>query len=129
MGTKVSWLKQIGTDLLNGLKVFGKVGNFLLPIAGAALEATFPALAPEIGFLEQATKVVVDAESFGQANGLTGAQKLAGAAPQVQQLILDSAAFVGKKIGDPAAFAKACAEITSGIADAWNAVEAQPAKS
>lgn len=127
--TKTSWLKQIGSDLLTGLKVFGKVGSFLLPIAGGALETMFPTFSPEIGFLEQATKVVVDAESFGQANGLTGAQKLAGAAPQVQQLVLDSTAFLGKKIADPVAFAKACADITSAIADAWNAVEAQPAKS
>lgn len=130
MGTaKPSWLKQIGSDLLKGLKVFGKVGNFLLPIAGAAVETIFPAAAPVIGFLEQATKVVVDVESFGQVTGATGEQKLAAAAPQVQQLVLDSAAFAGKKIADPEAFSKACTAITSAIADAWNAVEAQPAKS
>lgn len=126
---KTSWLKQIGSDLLKGLKVFAKVGSFLLPVAGATLETMFPAAAPEIGFLEQATKVVVDAEAFGQVTGANGAQKLAAATPQVQQLILDSAAFAGKKISDPAAFSKACTAITSAIADAWNSVEAQPAKS
>lgn len=126
MGTKTSWLKQIGSDLVKGLKVFAAAGKYILPVVGGVVSTMDPALAPVIGFLENATRVVVDAEAFGQVNGLTGAQKLAGATVQVQQLVLDSTAFAGKKIADPQAFSKAISNLTSAIADAWNAVEPEP---
>lgn len=128
MGNKVSWLKQIGQDIVKGLKVFATVGKDLLPVAGGVIETLDPALTPVVGFLERATTVVVDAEAIGTANALSGPQKLAGATPLVQQLVLDSTAFAGKKIADPEGFAKAIAQLTSALADAWNCVEAEPAK-
>jgi hypothetical protein len=78
--------------------------------------------------IEKGSNMIQLAEAFGQAAGLAGPQKLAAAAGPMAQILLNSAAFAGKKIADPDLFKAGATKIASGLADCLNAVDENEVK-
>lgn len=68
-------------------------------------------------------KIVQQAEVFGAALSLPGADKLKGAIPAASQILLQSELLAGRKIKDEAKYAAAVATITGGIADLLSSLD------
>lgn len=74
--------------------------------------------------LQHVAAVVQQAEVFGQALSLPGADKLKAAAPAVAQIVLQSALLANHAIEDPALFAQGCTKLADGMADILNSLKA-----
>lgn len=113
----MSFLKKFGQVLL-------KVTQILTGF-GPILSQTVPQSAPVVDKLDQIVNIVMTIE--GAAAGavsagatLTGAQKLAAAAPFTAQIVRGIEALTGKNPKDEAKFEAAVNTITSGVADLLN---------
>jgi len=120
----LSWLKKTGQEVL---KIVG-VAIGLLPLLSEDPEiSNSPTATSTVDKLEQAMNAVITAEQMFAAasgpNAQTGSQKLAAATPFVATLVQDVLSGLpgSPRVKDSAAFAKACSEITGGLADALNA--------
>lgn len=125
LGRKLNWLEQAGLDLAKGLK-------FVLNETGTTAVNVVTGPATVIGDISKMVGVVKDVEALDatlKGTGLTSEQKLAGAAVNVQQIVLDSEFLFGKKIADQALFNKAIGEYTQATVDLAQSLEAQPAQS
>lgn len=80
------------------------------------------------GELQQGVSLIQMTEAFGQAAQLPGPQKLQAAAGPMAQIILQSAAFAGKKIKNPDLFKQGATKIADGLADCLNAVDENEVK-
>ena len=119
MTAKLNWLAQVGEDIEKGAKAV---------LGGATNVINMPGNA--IGDIKSMVNAVVTVEAIANTmeNGaLTGAAKLAAAAPLVQQIVQDSEFLYQKKIQNQAQFAKAIQEITQGMVDLAQSLEAHPA--
>jgi len=73
--------------------------------------------------LEQVRDIIIQAEVFGQALSLTGANKLEAAAPAVANLILQSTIMSGRKIDNPDLFRHGSKQMAAGMADILNSLK------
>lgn len=115
----MGFLANFGRILLK----FTAIAAGVAPLVSAAVPQASGAITLALSELQQIASIVQQAEVFGQALALPGAQKLTGAAPSVAQLILQSAILVGRKIKDPARFQRGVTAITSGMADVLSSLD------
>ena len=116
----MGFLGKLAAGLLKGVAI---VSGFQVPI-GALSPKAGSVIATVQADLNQIAGIITTVEVVGQVNGLTGAQKLTGAAPLVEQIVLSSSLLVGHKIADEAKFKAACAGIASNMADLLNSLHA-----
>lgn len=115
----MGFLARLGTIILK----FTEIAAGIAPIVSAAAPQAAPAITLVTSELTQIASVVQQAEVFGQALKLPGAQKLTGAAPSVAQIILQSALLANHKIADQARFTQGVNSIASGVADVLSSLE------
>ncbi len=117
----LTFLKKAGLDILKGISV----------VAGLAplLQATMPnesgVITKVASELELLKTLIIQIEAMGASlsTPMSGADKLKAAAPQVTQIILNSAMFAGHKIQDQQLANIGSEQIASGIANWLNALE------
>ena len=124
MGINWTFLKKIGAGILQGLKIATNV----LPTISQEIPATAGIIGKIQDGIDLIGGVIVSAEVMGQALNLPGTQKLTAAAPQVAQIILQSALLAGKKIADQAKFNAGCVKVADGFADILNSLSADEVK-
>lgn len=127
------------------MKSFLKKAGEIIVSAGAAVGSSNPLVSLLLGLvpkkyqgieqtavtdLTQLGQVVLTVESIGAALAtptgglpLTGAQKLAAAAPLVGRVILQSDLMTGKHIKDQALFTQAVSEFAQATVDLLNAID------
>ena len=138
-----SVLKEIGEDALKvtagisaGLPIVSEFAplftQFLSAKAGATVNATLAAAGGEI---TQIAGVIADVEATSSAlagkdpatgaiiPGLTGAQKLQAAVPDIGKIILDAYEAMGFVPGDSDLVAKGIAECAQGSVDVFNGMK------
>ncbi len=108
-------LSKIGAILLKVSQIV--VG--IAPFVPAAQQGTYQIISRD---LEQVSAVIIQAELFGQALSLPGAQKLQAASPAVAQIILQSSILANHKIANQPLFQAGCTKITDGMADVMNSL-------
>lgn len=122
----MSWLKKIGQDFIKVLPYILGIGGIVVPGLG---NSTAGVVAQRVlGDLNGIPNLIISAETLvkGVQGQKTGPQKLAAAAPLVQQLITTYVTenLPGSpKVKDQAGLAAAAAQITDGFAKALNAFE------
>lgn len=116
----MTFLSKLGSILL---KATGIITGFA-PLFTASIPGTKDdkIVGTVISDLQQVGSVVAQAEAFGQALSLTGAQKLTAAAGPAAQVILQSALLAGKKIANEELFKQGSQKVASGIADILNSI-------
>lgn len=130
----MSFLSKFGTVLH---KVEGVLTQFN-PLVGLAAGVVGEILPPDSkeqkvvqaipSDLQQGVSLIQLIEAAGQAAQLPGPQKLQMAAGPMAQIILQSAAFAGKKIANPDLFKQGAQKIADGLADCLNAVDESEVK-
>mgnify|MGYP001561276841 FL=1 len=117
----MGWLKKVGlivlkvTEIVSGL---GPIASALIP--GDKDDKVIRVVSAD---LAQIAAIIAQAEIFGQALGLPGAQKLTASAPAVAQIIMQSAILANHKIADPVKFKAGCTQVPSGMADILSSLE------
>ena len=118
----VKFLTTLGRVLLQGTAIFAGFA----PLA----ESAFPQQAGAIRIitkdLTQLADIIVQVEHAGQKLGMPGEQKLQMAAALFAPIILQSAMFSGRTIGDPALFQQGTEKLASGLADVLNSLHGNP---
>lgn len=128
----VSFLKRAGQIIEAGAQeaavfvpALAPFVNLLIPASKQAAAVSIETKAvSEITLLSNSvmqTEAMVNAIKAG-GTAVTGAQKAQAAGVAVTNILMNSEAMAGKKIGDPVAAQKAASTIAGGIADWWNAV-------
>lgn len=112
----MTFLAKFGAAVLKGIQIVSGVA----PFAQAAAPSSASAIAHVQSELALLAGVIQQAEVFGQALSLPGAQKLTAAAPAVAQVILSSSLMAGKKVNDAALFKSGAEKMASGLADILN---------
>ncbi len=115
-----TFLGKLGKALAQGLAIAAGVGPIIEPFLGSKVQT---AVTTGVNDLTSIGQLVATAEAMIQAPG-SGAAKLAAASPLVAQIISTSELVAGKKITNEALFTKACQEITGGVADLLNSLDA-----
>jgi hypothetical protein len=114
----MTFLKKLGSILLRATEI---AAGFA-PIA----QMSFPGQSDKIqtvsNDLAQIANIIVTVEAVGQSLNLPGAQKLQAAAPQVAQIILQSAVLSNHKIANTVLFQGGCQKIADGMADVLNSL-------
>jgi len=121
----MTFLQKLGKFLATGIKIAAEIAGvapLVAPLLGSAAPKVEQGVSTAVNDLTQIGQVVVQAEALIQTPG-SGASKLAGASPLVQQIIQTSQLLDGKKIGNPTLFAQGCSKITSGVADCLNSLD------
>lgn len=114
------FLKKVGDVIVKGVEVW----TGFEPIIASALPGTAGAAVQVVSKdLAEISNLVITAEAIGQASGLAGPAKAAAVGPLIGQLVVQTAPFLDKKIGDPVKFQAAMVTIAGGFADAWSAVD------
>ncbi len=108
----MKFLKKLGSIILKGAKLVLGIGSSL-PQGSSKI----------IDKLSEIMDVIIQAEVFGQALHLTGANKLVAAGQAVAQVILSSAILVNRKIDDKELFAHGATKMADGMADILNSLE------
>lgn len=127
-----SFLKKLGQVLAKGIAIAADVAG-LFPLVQPFLGSS--ATASKAGQIVQTAtndltsigQTVVTAEALIQAPN-SGSQKLAAAAPLVEQILKTSELVSGKHIANEAAFSAAAQKITSGVADLLNSLDQNAVK-
>jgi hypothetical protein len=115
----MGFLARLGSVILK----FTAIASGFAPMIAAAVPQASGAVTLVVSELQQIASIVQQAEVFGQALQLPGAQKLTGAAPSVAQLILQSALLANHKIADPVKFQAGVTQITAGMADVLSSLD------
>ena len=100
----MNFLSKLGLAIAKGLAIVSGIGSQSI-------------LAKVDSELNQLGIVIANVEALKTSLGLTGAQRLIAAAPQVEQIILASSLMAGKKIADEAKFRAAIIGLASNMAD------------
>lgn len=122
-GVRMNWksaLSKVGKvalEVTKQLPVYGPIVTALIP--GKKDDEILQTVMPTFELIGTA---IEQAERFGTALGLTGADKLKAAAVEVGQLVLSSALLAGKKIQDPVLYQRGCTKIADGMADIHNSI-------
>jgi hypothetical protein len=117
----MTFLKKLGEVVL---KVTGIVTGF-----GPGLAAIIPGTKDDVIIqkvsidLAEIAQIIQQAEVFGQALGLPGAQKLQAAAPAVAQIILQSSILAKHELANPVLFQQGCTKVADGMADVLNSLK------
>lgn len=109
----MNFLKKFGQVVLKITQVAMGVG----PLIQAAAPGSATAVSVVVAELQLLAGVIQQAEIFGQALSLPGAQKLTAATPAVAQMILQSSIMAGRQIADPVKFQAGCQQMAAGMAD------------
>lgn len=118
MNKAVTFLSKAGQIILQGIQIFMGVAPLITKQYPGAT-GTVSVVSKD---LTEIADAVVQAEAFGQALSLPGAQKLTAAVGPVTQIIMDSSIVAGKKIADPTLFASATKGLASSMADLLNSL-------
>lgn len=116
----MGWLKRVGQIALQIVVGIDTFGPMIKAIASDRVDRVVDVVGDKT---RQFVQVIAHAEMFGQALGLTGADKLTAATPAMAQVILSSDAMIGRKIKDPEKFKAGVAQITAGWADILNSLD------
>lgn len=132
MSKFTSFLKKAGQVLVAGAQIaeegipaLAPFVNLITPASKqAAVQTIESKVESEISLLSQS---VMTAETTANAlaqsgTAISGAQKAQIAAVGFTQVLMNSEAMAGKKIGDPVAAQAAAAKMAGAMADWWNAV-------
>lgn len=113
----MTFLKKLGSAILKGTAIVaGLAPMFVTSDKSGAVVNTISADLAQIGL------VISSMEAVGQSLNLKGPEKLTAAAPQVAQVILQSAMMVGKKVHDEVLFASGSKKFADGMADILNSL-------
>jgi hypothetical protein len=117
----MAFLKKLGQIVLKATEI---VAAFALPVSmsipGNKDDKIIQTISAD---LAQIAQIIAQAEVFGQALGLPGADKLKASAPAVAQIILQSSILVNHKIENPVLFQAGCMKIADGMADVLNSLK------
>lgn len=111
----MTWLSKVGSILLKVTQIVTGIAPFI----PAAQQGTYQIVSRD---LEQISAIITQAELFGQALSLPGAQKLTAATPAVAQVILQSSILANNKISNEVLFKQGCQKIADGMADVLNSL-------
>ncbi len=111
----MNFLAKLAAGIVKGLAIV----SGLQPLLPVQAQPVVGVVASELTLIAQ---VIAQVETFGQALGIPGPQKLIAAAPSVEQIILTSSLMVGKKIQDEAKFKQAVSGLASHMADLLSAL-------
>jgi hypothetical protein len=122
----MTFLSKLGQVIATAGKFFGgPVGTAI----GGAISAFLPkgsALAQNVQTAEdifmKVSGLVIQMEAFGAALNLTGQQKLDALVDPVVNLLLQSDAFTGKHIDNPALLREAATDLINGTVKAYNSI-------
>jgi len=119
----MSFLKKLGQILLSVAGVAAGVGPIVLPFLGSGKSQTIAGTV--VNDLTAIGSTIATVETaFAAVPGSTGAQKLQAAIPLISNIIKTSQLVSGKKIANQAMFTQACTEITQGMVDLLNSLDA-----
>jgi len=118
MSGVLTFLKKAGQIILQGAEIFTGFAPFLT----TAYPKSAGVVTTVSKDLTQISDAIVQAEAFGQALSLPGAQKLQAAVGPVSQIILDSSIVSGKQVADPVLFKQGAQKIADGMADVLNSL-------
>lgn len=114
----MTFLKKLGQIIVKGIGI----ATGLLPI----IQATVPQASGTIQVvskdLAEIGQIIVAVEAMGASLGLAGPDKLHAAAPQVVQILLQSALLANKPIANPQLLAQGAQKVADGMVDVLNAV-------
>ena len=116
-----TFLGKLGKYLAEGVAVASGLWPMVQPFFGSATKAQQIGTVV-INDLTSIASVVVQAEAILQQPG-SGAQKLAAAAPLVQNIIRTSELVSGHKIANEALFTQGCTDLTSAVAEILNSLD------
>ena|SRR5665213_666394 len=121
----MTFLKQLGLDVVNGLMIFEGFG----PLLGASVPGAAPVIATATNDVTKLLSIITGVEAVGASltPGLTGAQKLTAATPQVAQVFLSLESLAGLEQQDPTLFTTGAEQVASGIANILNSYKPKPA--
>jgi hypothetical protein len=117
----MSWLKKVGEIALKTTTIILGLGPVFKQYTDAHGDAQIDRILDKA---QEMQAVIVQAEIFGAALGLSGPDKLKAASAAMAQVILTSSVMAGKKIEKPELFATGCAKIADGWADVLNSLKA-----
>ena len=123
----MTFLKKLGTILLNVAGIATGVGPIIMPFLGSGKAAQVEGKV--VNDLTSIGSLIVQIETaFAAVPGSTGAQKLQAAIPLVANVIKTSEMVSGKKIANEALFTQAVTEYTQATVDLLNSIHADEAK-
>ena len=123
----MTFLKKLGTILLNVAGIATGVGPIIMPFLGSGKAAQVEGKV--VNDLTSIGSLIVQIETaFAAVPGSTGAQKLQAATPLVANVIRTSEMVSGKKIANEALFMQAVTEYTQATVDLLNSIHADEAK-
>ncbi len=127
MGGALTFLKKLGTILVNIAGVAVGIGPIIAPFLGSGKAAN--AVSTGVNDLTAIGSTIVQIETaFAAVSGSTGAQKLAASIPLVGNIIKTSELVVGKKIANEALFTKAVQEYAQATVDLLNSIHPDAAQ-
>lgn len=119
----MSFLKKLGLVLGQvGATAIG-IGPLVAPLFGAGGQRVTSVIATVVNDLTEIGKVVAAIEAALQ--GKEGADKFKAAVALVGPIIKTSQLVSGKKIADPALLQKGIEEVTQGVVDVLNSLDAE----
>lgn len=123
----MTFLKKLGTILVNLAGIAAGVGPIILPFLGSGKASQVASTA--VNDLTAVGQTIVQIETaFAAIPGATGPQKLAAAIPLVGNIIKTSELVSGKKIANEALFTQAVQEYTQATVDLLNSIDHNEAK-
>ena len=123
----MTFLKKLGTILLNEAGIATGVGPIIMPFLGSGKAAQVEGKV--VNDLTSIGSLIVQIETaFAAVPGSTGAQKLQAAIPLVANVIKTSEMVSGKKIANEALFTQAVTEYTQATVDLLNSIHPDEAK-
>lgn len=114
----MTFLKKLGQIIVKGIGI----ATGLLPIVQVALPQSEGTLQVVSRDLSEIGQIIVAVEAMGASLGLAGPDKLHAAAPQVVQILLQSALLANKPIANPQLLSQGAQKISDGMVDVLNAV-------
>lgn len=126
MASFKSILKTIGEVIVNAAGIVTGIGPILSGVIPASSKAG-QAIETGISDLGQIAGIVTTVETAFAAvsTAPSGTLKLQAAAPLVSQIIQQSAMLAGHKVSNPTLFNQGVIDITNGVVEVLNSVEAQ----
>lgn len=115
----MGWLKKIGVVLAKSAEIIAFGGPVISSLIPGKKDDQIIAVAQSV--IGQAIQVIVQAEAFGAALALSGADKLKAASGPIAEILLQF--LKGRKIKDAVKFRAGVEKFTSGLADILSSLD------
>ena len=123
-----TFLSTLGKYLAEGIAVLTGIEPIVAPLFGSKAQQAASTATTVVNDLNSIAQVVVSAEALIQTPG-SGAQKLQAATPLVANILKTSQLLSGHQIANETLFLQASTDITNGVAELLNSLDAKSLKS